>query len=476
MITLDSYPQVRNDWQVHLWEHPTRNQGCISATRTGNIENISTSLAKLLRRMTGEKSIADLSAEMSRDDDSGDAANLLLHSVQTLAEKDVLVVHDEPQPPRRFAKAVPHKDVLRILQLQLTNQCNLKCDHCYAGSDSRGHRGLTLDQVKTMIDEFVDLGGLRLFLTGGEIMLRPDLEEIIVYAKKQNLFVYLNTNGYAISPARAKRLVELGVGAVNISVDGADAETHDTFRRRKGAFDRAMGAIDSFCGEGIPLGVQMTVHKKNLGQAAALFDKVQPKGVSQCYFVRMVPQGRAEENSDLIPTGEEFFDTMVALEKRRAEYRAAELAKRGPAESPRGMSEDPADDGATPVAPEIQKGTRCTAGTAQLYVRSDGGCYPCTALDRDQMCMGQYPQSTLEEIWTRQIGPANDLREFNHGSIEHCRGCPRQTVCKGGCAGAALSYLGDWRKADPNGCIIKNVFKEVHKDEVRSHRQESIKA
>jgi radical SAM protein with 4Fe4S-binding SPASM domain len=471
VVSLHSYPQVRKDWQVHLWEHPSRNHGCISATRTGNIENISAPLAKLLRRMTGDKSITDLAADVSRDGgDSSGSADLLLQSVTTLAEKGLVVIHDEQQAPRRFAKAVPHKDVLRILQMQLTNQCNLRCDHCYAGSDSRGHRGMTLDQVKTMIDEFVDLGGLRLFLTGGEIMLRPDLEEIIVYAKAQNLFVYLNTNGYAISPAKAKRLVELGVGAVNISVDGADAETHDTFRRRKGSFDRAMSAIESFCGEGIPLGVQMTVHKKNLGQAAALFDEVQPKGVSQCYFVRMVPQGRAEENSDLVPTGQEFYDTMVALEKRRVEHRAAELAKRGETVSPA----EPAQ-GEAPVAEEIQKGTRCTAGTAQVYVRSDGACYPCTALDREQMCMGHYPESTLEEIWTRQVGPANDLREFNHGSIEHCRGCPRQTVCKGGCAGAALSYLGDWRKADPNGCIIKNVFKEVHKDEKRSHRLEMVK-
>lgn len=475
MIGLDSYPQVRTDWQVHLWEHPSRNHGCISATRTGNIENISAPLAKLLRRMTGDRSIVQLAADASQSNGAVDAAELLIQSVRTLAEKGVVLVHDEPQAPRRFAKAVPHKDVLRILQMQLTNQCNLRCDHCYAGSDSHGHRGMTLDQVKRMIDEFVDLGGLRLFLTGGEIMLRPDLEDIIVYAKAQNLFVYLNTNGYAISPEKAKRLVALGVGAVNISVDGADAETHDSFRRRKGSFDRAMSAVESFCGEGIPLGVQMTVHKKNLGQAAALFDKVQPKGVSQCYFVRMVPQGRAEENSDLVPTGEEFYDTMVALEKRRAAHRAAELAKRALTE-PAADAEDAGAEAEPPVAAAIQKGTRCTAGTAQVYVRSDGACYPCTALDRDQMCMGHYPQSTLEEIWTRQVGPANDLREFNHGSIAHCSGCPRQTVCKGGCAGAALSYLGDWRRADPNGCIIKNVFKEVHRNETRSHRKEMIKA
>jgi hypothetical protein len=71
------YPRVRMDWQIHLWEHPAHNSGCIVASTTGNTELISLDLARLLRRMTGDKSVADLMSDLAGPGASPDAREMV---------------------------------------------------------------------------------------------------------------------------------------------------------------------------------------------------------------------------------------------------------------------------------------------------------------------------------------------------------------------------------------------------------------
>jgi radical SAM protein with 4Fe4S-binding SPASM domain len=437
---VDRYPIVRSDWQVHLWQHPSRKNGCIVDSNTGVSKPISYELATILRLMTGKNSVEEIASHVPTDSPLDVKISFVMQIAEDLISKNIIEMHDCDDNERAFANPVPQERILRIMQLQITNQCNLLCDHCYADSDARGHRGLQTSQIKGLIDQFVDLGGSKLFITGGEALVRPDLEEIVAYAKQKCLFIYLNTNGFSVTREKAERLVRLGIRAVNISVDGADAKTHDAFRRRRGSFERALNAVDAFKAQDIPVAIQTTLHKDNLDQGAEIFQISKSKDLANYYIVPMIPQGRAARYTEQIPSYAETYAAMLKVEQARC-------VKGGTEECP--ASHDPGP------------GQRCTAATAQIYVRADGACFPCTSLDYDEFRLGRFPDSPLEEIWTRPAGAANEIRSFNHMSIESCRGCSKQPTCKSGCAGNAFSLKGDWRKSDPYGCLMRDVRKEV---------------
>ncbi|MCX7746538.1 MAG: radical SAM protein [Clostridia bacterium] len=436
-----TFLKINPKWQVLIWDY--KKTGYLVSVQTAISQKISLSLALILRQMTGttpyETIINQISSQFNISTE--EACGLLEEIIETLKEMNIIQMSSTPFLSRTFPLPVITPYRLMILQIQLTNCCNLRCLHCYAASEANADRGLPYKQIIQLIDQFASLGGIRLFLTGGEPLLRPDLEDIVAYAKSRHLFVYLSTNGFAVTQQKAEKLVRLGVGAVNFSLDGADAVTHDTFRQTPGSFNRTLNGIESFLSQNIPCAVQTTVHKNNLKQCAKIENMLRPKGVSACYFVKMMPQGRANENLQLIPTMDEYKNSLFE------EYSNLHL-NYGEMVYPK-------------ITDGLKPSTRCSAGTSQLYIRADGSCFPCPSLVTDFLFLGRYPQKSLGKIWEQATGPLTDIRNFDALSIQECQGCEHQLICKGGCAGNALHYHGDWTKADPHVCLAMSVRKSV---------------
>ena len=157
------------------------------------------------------------------------------------------------------------------IDLELTNRCNLRCKMCwFYGESGVGdtHRGeeLSRDDVFRVVDQAATFKS-RLYLGGAEPLLRRDLFEILEYIKARGLFVSFTTNGTLLNPAKADRLVRLGVDHVTFSVDGVD-QLHDEIRGN-GAYQRVVRAIRELAdcrtrrGSARPtIAVNMTVSEK----------------------------------------------------------------------------------------------------------------------------------------------------------------------------------------------------------------------
>lgn len=104
--------------------------------------------------------------------------------------------------------------------MELTNQCNLRCRHCYASAREKLENELSLDEVKQLLRELSQVGTVEVEFSGGEPLLRPDLFEIIEYAKGLDFSVVLITNGTLVDRETAKRLGSLGLKHVQVSLDG----------------------------------------------------------------------------------------------------------------------------------------------------------------------------------------------------------------------------------------------------------------
>jgi radical SAM protein with 4Fe4S-binding SPASM domain len=129
-----------------------------------------------------------------------------------------------------------------------TYRCNNRCFMCDSlnkaqDSEKSGLRELDTTAMLTILDEFAALGTTGVGFTGGEPLLRPDIFTLLRHSKDLGIVTHLNTNGCLLTPGCVEQLIETGVDSINISLDGATAETHEAARRVHGGFQRILDGV-----------------------------------------------------------------------------------------------------------------------------------------------------------------------------------------------------------------------------------------
>lgn len=170
----------------------------------------------------------------------------------------------------RLARLAEERCVPLSVTLELGLACNLRCVHCYNfDRELPRHPSLTRGdemsdaEILRVIDEVRAEGALFLALTGGEPLSHPRLGEFVAYAARVGLFVRLKSNGTLITRARARELARRGLRAVDVSVYGASARTHDDFVRQEGAFVKTVAGIRNARQAGLEVRISFIVSSAN---------------------------------------------------------------------------------------------------------------------------------------------------------------------------------------------------------------------
>ena len=166
--------------------------------------------------------------------------------------------------PKRLVEKIGRLCVPLSASFELTRRCNLECIHCYQLRPEG--KELTTAKVLNILDQLQDAGCLFLSLTGGEAMVRSDFWKILKYARKKSFAVTLQTNGTLITPEAARRIHDLGVFSVHVSLLGASPESFDPVTGIKGSFHRVMKAVRSLTANKTPVVLKVTVIKQNLAE------------------------------------------------------------------------------------------------------------------------------------------------------------------------------------------------------------------
>lgn len=181
---------------------------------------------------------------------------------------------------------------LRYLELQITDRCNLQCCHCYIGES--GHQNLPKNQIQKVFEEFEEIQGLRLLLSGGEPLLHPHFWEINDLLRNFAFRTILLSNGTLVTRSIAKRL---HVHEVQISLDGMK-EGHESLRG-KGTFEKTIKAIDHLQEVNIKISVATMIHRKNLSEFDQLASLIQSKEIEEWNVDVPCVEGRLKTNPDV---------------------------------------------------------------------------------------------------------------------------------------------------------------------------------
>ena len=133
------------------------------------------------------------------------------------------------------------------MSFELTERCNLNCQHCYinlpVNHQAARQRELSTDECKRLFDEMAAAGTLWLLLTGGEIMVRRDFEELYLYARNLGFVISIYSNATMITRQRAEFLSQYKPHLVEVTLYGATAETYETVTRVPGSFAKCMQGL-----------------------------------------------------------------------------------------------------------------------------------------------------------------------------------------------------------------------------------------
>jgi radical SAM protein with 4Fe4S-binding SPASM domain len=181
---------------------------------------------------------------------------------------------------------------LRYLLLHITDRCNLRCRHCFLGEV--GTDDLDIDRVAAVVDQFEDMQGLRLMVSGGEPLLHREFSAINEFLRGKDLRTILLTNGTLLD----ERLVGmLGFAEVQVSLDGLEA-SHD-FLRGAGSFQRSLAGIRLLREAGTQVSVATMIHQNNLEDFDRLEELVGNLGVREWSVDLPSPVGRLAVNREL---------------------------------------------------------------------------------------------------------------------------------------------------------------------------------
>jgi len=360
------------------------------------------------------------------------------------------------------------KDKKPVVVWNMTQRCNLKCVHCYARSEDISYDNeLNHEQCLAMIDDLAQFGVPVLLFSGGEPLVHPRLIEYAQYAVSKGMRAVISTNGTLITKEKARKLKEIGLSYVGISLDGME-ETHDKFRGVKGTFKKAMEAIENCQEAGIKVGLRFTINKRNVNDLPGIFDLLEKKNIPRACFYHLVYSGRGSEIAKEDLSHEETRKVLDLIMARTKDLHDRNLPKEiltvdnhadGPYVYQRLLEEDPKR--AVEVLELLEMNEGNNSGRGIGCISWDGEVHP------DQFwrekSLGNIKDKPFSQIWTNVDNEfLMKLKEKKKYVKGRCAGCRWLDICGGNFRARAESVANDPWDSDP-ACFLTD--EEIKKED-----------
>lgn len=338
-----------------------------------------------------------------------------------------------------------------------TRTCNLKCRHCYMSSDAKKYANeLTTAEAKQFIDDLADFNVPVLLFSGGEPLIRPDFFELADYAAKKGVRPTLSTNGTLITPEVARKIKDIGVGYVGISLDGL-REVNDKFRGKAGAFEAAMNGIKNCVAVDQRVGLRFTINHHNIQELENIFDFIEEENINRVCFYHLVYSGRGNQMMDEDVTAEESRRAMDIIIRRTRDFEERGLKKEI-------LTVDNHCDGVYMYLKALKEGKDELAQQIKKYISMNGGnrsgmafaeVDPLGYVHPDQFTQhhtfGNVRERKFGDIWQDTTNPImaglKDRKPLLKG---RCSKCKFLNNCNGNFRTRAEARTGDFWESDPS--------------------------
>lgn len=368
------------------------------------------------------------------------------HCELNLAEalKPLPSTDDDLLRNERLLLSVIPGNVPPVVSWIATARCNMRCSHCYPDSSpNKPGPELSKEQHYKVVELLARAGVQCVILSGGEPMLIPNLHHLVQEITNHGMTVSICTNGSIVMPENAKQLKDAGLNRVSISIDGAEENTHDGLRLYRGAFKRAIKAIQIFDALGISVFADYTATRINRTDFRTLSNVVRQAGAKGVRIKRFLPIGRGQQNMAILSLSKDEMRLLLD------EFLPNELSFCY-LHDPAAYSYYRVTLGCSQFNPvSIASRLGCSAALSWFGIQPNGDITPCPLL---QVPVGRILHDDLESVFSESVEIKRILnRDDRHGA---CGTCEERIRC-GGCRAHAFTLTGDYLAEDPL-CLIAN--------------------
>jgi pyrroloquinoline quinone biosynthesis protein E len=350
------------------------------------------------------------------------------------------------------------------LLAEVTHRCPLHCVYCSNPlALLERNDELATDDWLRVIGQAAELGVVQVHLSGGEPLVRGDLETLVAECRRLGLYTNLITSGLGLTERRVESLVAAGLNSAQLSIQGDAAESTDLVAASK-RFDKKEVAARLIRDAGLPLNMNVVLHRLNLDRLDAIIDVCVRWGAERLELANTQYYGWALRNREALMPGTAQLDRAVEVYRRRK----AELA---------GRTE------LLWILPDYYEPypKPCMGGWAQtaLTVAPDGRVYPCPAASEiTTMEFDSVRDHDLDRIWTTSAAFA--AFRGTEWMPDPCRSCVRKELDFGGCRCQAFALTGDAGRTDPvcrhspDHHLVQDALDRANQDDAGTRGQELV--
>ncbi len=317
------------------------------------------------------------------------------------------------------------KKIPFAVQINLTRRCNLRCIHCCVEKRDGERRigktpdhELNLEEINRILEQLAEAGCLVLTLSGGEVLLREDLIDIIRYARTLDFAVKVFTNGTLLGTKEIDAFQKLHLQEVHVSLYAANAKIHDGITGVPGSWEKTVKNIRQMREKGISVKIKCPVMRQNIKEYRKVYDLATDLGAG-CAFDPVITM-RDDGNKDTLNYRIAQEDLQMVLQD--PVFYGGEKGER-----PENIS---------CLITEIYDDVLCSAGHNICYISPEGEVNPCVQLPINS---GNLRDHDFNWIWHNSPDMLN-IRQMRMKNVHGCKNCDYLSWCAR-CPG--LAYLED---------------------------------
>ncbi len=313
---------------------------------------------------------------------------------------------------------------------ELTYSCPLNCEHCYIDrSEVKKEEEMSLSQYRGFIDQFRELGGLYLTLTGGDPFCHKDFEEIFNYARSRKIAVSVMSSGMDCNDKLIERMSQKGVESFQLSIYGHNRDIHDSFTGKPGSFEKAVNTLKTFKRNGAYVQAAVIITRHNIDYFDEIITFLENEEIRYVFTYNIFPKRDGDK-------------TVQALNITKEQLKKC-LNKTGFLGKPRLKGKKNND----PV---------CNTARSLFSIDPKGTVYPCVEL---RASSGFLKNDIFKNIWVNSE-VFNNIRSIKFGDIEDCPDCNLKDSCNR-CSGLAWKEGFPVTGHSPEDCLHAQVRSEI---------------
>ncbi len=290
------------------------------------------------------------------------------------------------------------------VHLDLTYRCNERCIHCYLDHDDHGE--MTTAEIESVLIQLSDAGVFFLTFSGGEVLLRRDFFHLVEFARRLLFNVKVKTNGVMIGDQEARRLRELGVEQVQLSVYSHRPEVHDAITKLPGSLKRTIEAIRCLKSHDLKVTIANVLMTANSFDNAGVIALARELGAFYSVDPTITPKIDGDTaNLVLRIPGSELHQV---FRDERVVSDVAEFCAPPP-----------------PPGEDVMDGYPCSAGHTSCYISPYGDVFPCVQFP---LPSGNVRRQSFLEIW-RNSSQLTEVRSIRARDLHTCSGCAHVGTC-----------------------------------------------